>query len=117
MIWTNRAAVSLFAKPIVMQMIDMPKQMPPNLTQFVRGEMKHCAALPSGDIVLDYCSLGSSRRSADKRILAAAAETKKVTELVHVLGRAGFSAEVVEPELLSYLRAVSSQKNNGQIRL
>jgi Tfp pilus assembly protein PilN len=113
-IWTNRAAVSLFARPAVMQMIDMPKQMPPNLTQFVRGEMKHCAALPSGDIVLDYCALGSNRRSADKRILAVAAETKKVTELVHVLGRAGFSAEVVEPELLSYLRAVGSQKITGK---
>jgi Tfp pilus assembly protein PilN len=113
-IWTNRAAVSLFARPAVMQMIDMPKQMPPNLTQFVRGEMKHCAALPSGDIVLDYCALGSNRRSADKRILAVAAETKKVTELVHVLGRAGFSAELVEPELLSYLRAVGSQKITGK---
>ena len=113
-IWTNRAAVTLSARPTVMQMIDMPKQMPPNLTQFVRGEMKHCAALPSGDIVLDYCALASSRRSADKRILAAAAETKKVTELVHVLGRAGFSAEVVEPELLSYLRAVGDKKIVGK---
>ena len=113
-IWTNRAAVSLFARPAVMQMIDMPKQMPPNLTQFVRGEMKHCAALPSGDIVLDYCALGSNRRSADKRILAVAAETKKVTELVHVLGRAGFSAEVVEPAMLSYLRAIGAKKIMGK---
>ena len=113
-IWTNRAAVSLFARPVVMQMIDMPKQMPPNLTQFVRGEMKHCAALPSGDIVLDYCALGSNRRSVDKRILAVAAETKKVTELVHVLGRAGFSAELVEPAMLSYLRAIGAKKIMGK---
>jgi len=113
-IWTGRAAVSLFARPAVMQMIDMPKQMPPNLTQFVRGEMKHCAALPSGDIVLDYCALGSNRRSADKRILAVAAEMKKVTELVHVLGRAGFSAEVVEPAMLSYLRAIGAKKIMGK---
>jgi Tfp pilus assembly protein PilN len=113
-IWTNRAAVSLFARPTVMQMIDMPKQMPPNLAQFVRGEMKHCAALPGGDIELDYCALGSNRRSADKRILAVAAETKKVTELVHVLSRAGFSAEVVEPELLPYLRAIGAKKIMGK---
>jgi type IV pilus assembly protein PilM len=113
-IWTNRAAVSLFARPAVTQMIDMPKQMPPNLTQFVRGEMKHCAALPSGDIVLDYCALGSNKRSADKRILAVAAEMKKVTELVHVLGRAGFSAELVEPAMLSYLRAIGTKKIMGK---
>ena len=113
-IWTNRAAVSLFARPVVTQMIEMPKQMPPNLTQFVRGEMKHCAAMPSGDIVLDYCALGSNRRSADKRILAVAAEMKKVTELVHVLGRAGFSAELVEPAMLSYLRAIGAKKIMGK---
>jgi hypothetical protein len=109
-IWTNRAAVSLFARPVVTQMIEIPKQMPSNLTQFVSGEMKHCAAMPGGDIVLDYCSVGSSRRSADKKVLVAAAETKKVAELVNVLGRAGFSAEVVEPAVLSYLRAIGDKK-------
>jgi Tfp pilus assembly protein PilN len=113
-IWTNRAAVSLFAKPVVTQIIEMPKQMPPNLTQFISGEMKHCAAMPSGDIVLDYCSVGSGRRSADKKVLAAAAETKKVTELVNVLGRAGFSTELVEPAILSYLRAITDKKITGR---
>jgi Tfp pilus assembly protein PilN len=113
-IWTNRTAVSLFAKPVVTQMIEIPKQMPPNLTQFISGEMKHCAAMPSGDIVLDYCSVGSGKRSADKKVLAAAAETKKVTELVGVLGRAGFSAELVEPAVLSYLRAISDKKIAGR---
>jgi Tfp pilus assembly protein PilN len=113
-IWTNRAAVSLFAKPIVTQMIEMPKQIPPNLTQFIRGEMKHCAAMPSGDIVLDYCSAGSNKRSADKKVLAVAAETKRVTELVHILSRAGFSTELVEPAILSYLRAISDKKITGR---
>jgi Tfp pilus assembly protein PilN len=113
-IWTNRTAVSLFAKPVVMQIIEMPKQLPPNLTQFISGEMKHCAAMPSGDIVLDYCSVGSNKRSADKKVLAAAAETKKVTELVNVLGRAGFSAELVEPAILSYLRAIGDTKITGK---
>ena len=113
-IWTNRAAVSLFAKPVVTQIIEMPKQIPPNLTQFVHGEMKHCAAMPSGDIVLDYCPVGSNKRSADKKVLAAAAETKKVAELVQILGRAGFSAELVEPAILSYLRAISDKKITGR---
>lgn len=113
-IWTNRAAVSLFAKPVVTQMIEIPKQMPPNLTQLISGEIKHCAAMPSGDIVLDYCSVGSNRHSADKKVLAAAAETEKVTELVNVLGRAGFSAELVEPAILSYLRAIGNKKITGK---
>jgi Tfp pilus assembly protein PilN len=64
--------------------------------------------------VLDYCALGSNRRLADKRILAVAAETKKVTELVHVLGHAGFSAELVEPAMVSYLRAIGAKKIMGK---
>jgi Tfp pilus assembly protein PilN len=113
-IWTNRAAVSLFTKPVITQMIEMPKQMPPNLTQFIRGEMKHCAAMPSGDIVLDYCSVGSNKRSSDKKILAFAAETKKVSDIVGVLGRTGFSVELVEPAILSYLRAIGDKKISGR---
>jgi type IV pilus assembly protein PilM len=114
LIWTNRAAVSLFAKPVVTQIIEMPKQVPSNLTQFVHGEMKHCAAMPSGDIVLDYCLVGSNKRSADKKVLAVAAERKKVTELVRVLGRAGFSTELVEPAMVSYLRAIGDKKNTSR---
>jgi Tfp pilus assembly protein PilN len=113
-IWTNRAAVSLFAKPVVTQIIEMPKQMPSNLGQFIRGEMKHCAAMPSGDIVLDYCSVGSNKRAADKKVLAVSAETKKITELVGVLGRAGFSTEQVEPSMVSYLRAIGDKKIIGR---
>jgi len=113
-IWTNRAAVSLFARPVILQMIEMPKQMPANLTQFVRGEMKHCAAFPGGDIVLDYCSLGGNRRSAEKKVLAFSAETGKVTELLNVLNRAGFSAELIEPAILSYLRAIADKKITGR---
>jgi Tfp pilus assembly protein PilN len=113
-IWTNRTAVSLFAKPVVTQMIEMPKQLPPNLAQFISGEMKHCAAMPSGDIVLDYCTAGSNKRSVDKKVLAFAAETKKVTELVNILGRAGFSAELVEPAIVSYLRAISDKTITGR---
>jgi Tfp pilus assembly protein PilN len=113
-IWTNLAAVSLFTRPVVMQMIEMPKQMPSNMTQFIRGEMKHCAAMPSGDIVLDYCLVGSNRRSSDKKILAVAAEMKRVTELIHIFGRAGFSVGQVEPAILSYLRAIGDKKITGR---
>ncbi len=109
-IWSKRAAVSLFAKPVVIQMIDMPKQVPSNMGQFVRNEVKHCVALPSGDVVIDFCGIGLSRRGGDKKILAVSAETEKLTRLVNVLSRAGFSVELVEPTILSYIRAIGSER-------
>jgi len=113
-IWTNCAAVSLFAKPVVTQMIEIPKQIPSNLAQFITDEIKHCAAMPSGDIVLDYCSIGSNRRSADKKVLAVSVETKKAAGLVQILTRAGFSVEIVEPDFVSYLRAINDKKIAGK---
>jgi len=122
MLRTKRAAVSLFAKPVVVQIIDMPKQVPSNIRQFVHNEVKHCVALPSRDIALDFCGIGSTGRTAgstsspqaDKRVLAVAAESARMVELARVCSRAGFSVEVIEPPLLAYLRAIYSQKVIGK---
>ena len=61
MLRTKRAAVSLFAKPVVVQIIDMPKQVPSNIRQFVHNEVRNCVALPSRDIALDFCGIGSAK--------------------------------------------------------
>ncbi|MCJ7729601.1 MAG: pilus assembly protein PilM [Sedimentisphaerales bacterium] len=114
MLRTKRAAVSLFAKPVVTQIIDMPKQVPSNIRQFVDNEVKHCVALPSRDIALDFCGIGSTRRTADKRVLAVAAESARMVELVRVCSRAGFSVEAIEPPLLAYLRAIYEQRVIGK---
>jgi Tfp pilus assembly protein PilN len=129
-IWTKRAAVSLFARPVVVQIIDMPQQVPSNIRQFVNSEVKNCVVLPSRDIALDFCGVGSAKRAAgstlrqnsvqasspqaDKRVLAVAAESARMVELVRVCSKAGFSVELIEPPLLGYLRAVNSQKVAGK---
>jgi len=107
---TNHAAVSLFAKPVIVQIIDMPKLTPTNIRQFVHSEVRNCVALPSRDIALDFCGIGSSKRTTDKRVLAVAAESARMVELVKVCGRAGFSVEKIEPPLTAYLRAISSTR-------
>jgi Tfp pilus assembly protein PilN len=111
---TNRAAVSLFAKPVVVQIMDMPKQVPSNIRQFVNNELKNCVALPSRDIALDFCGIGSTKRTADKRVLAVAAESDRMVELARVCSRAGFSVEAIEPPLLAYLRAIYEQRVIGK---
>ncbi len=119
---TKRAAVSLFAKPVVTQIIDMPKQVPSNIRQFVHNEIRNCVALPSRDIALDFCGIGSTKRvagstsspQADKRVLAVAAESARMVELARLCSRAGFSVESIEPSLLAYLRAIYSQKVVGK---
>jgi Tfp pilus assembly protein PilN len=107
---TNHAAVSLYARPVIMQIIDMPKQVPSNIRQFVHSEVRNCVALPSRDIALDFCGISSSKRTADKRVLAVAAESARMVELVRVCSRVGISIETIEPPLLAYLRAISAKR-------
>jgi Tfp pilus assembly protein PilN len=111
---TNRAAVSLFARPAVVQLLDMPQQAPTNIRQFVNSEIKNCVVLPSRDVAIDFCGIGSARRTADKRVLAVAAESARMVELVRACGEAGFRVELIEPALLAYLRAIHGQKITGK---
>ncbi|MFH1372152.1 MAG: pilus assembly protein PilM [Planctomycetota bacterium] len=110
----KRAAVSLFARPVVVQILDMPKQAPTNIRQFVNSEMKNCVVLPSRDVAIDFCGISSARRAADKKVLAVAAESARMVELVRACGKAGFRVELIEPALLAYLRAIHGQKITGK---
>ncbi|MBN2019693.1 MAG: pilus assembly protein PilM [Sedimentisphaerales bacterium] len=113
-IGARRAAVSLYARPAVIQILDMPKQMPANIRQYVSGEVKNCVVLPSRDVVLDFCAIGAGRRSADKKLLAVAAEEARMNKLIRVCGTAGLRIETIEPTIFAYLRAIYSKKLAGK---
>jgi type IV pilus assembly protein PilM len=110
----RHAAATLFARPAVVQILDMPKEAPTNVRQFVNSEIKNCVVLPSRDVAIDFCGIGSVRRTADKRVLAVAAENERMVELVRVCGTAGLRVEIIEPALLAYLRAIHGQKISGK---
>ncbi len=112
-IGARRAAVSLFAAPAVVQIIDMPEQVPSNIRQYVRNEVKQYIALPSRNIALDFCRVGSRGRG-DLRILAATTDNKRMIELAGVCSHAGLDVEVIEPALLSYVRAFHDKKIAGK---
>jgi Tfp pilus assembly protein PilN len=113
-IWTRQAALSLFARPIVIQIIDMPKPAPTNIRQFVQSEVRNSVVFPGRDITLDFCGVGSSKRTGEKKVFAAAAESEKLVQLVDICDRAGFIVEAVEPALVAYLRAIHEQKITGK---
>ncbi|MGA2093784.1 MAG: pilus assembly protein PilM, partial [Sedimentisphaerales bacterium] len=113
-IWTRQASVSLFGRPVVTQIMDMPKPVPTNIRQFVQNEVKNCVALPSRDITLDFCGIGSAKKTAEKRVFVVAAESEKIVELIRVCDKAGFTVESAEPALVAYLRAIHEQKITGK---
>jgi len=120
----SRAAISLLARPVVLQIIDPPDQVPANVSRFVENEMKRAVALSGSEVILDFCriapaspsrfvSFGNEPGGASQkrgRLLAAATDGPRVTGLATVCGRAGLNVEVIEPPLIAYVRAFSAKK-------
>ncbi len=113
---TTRAAVSLFTEPVITQIMDIPKQSPSNIGQYVHDQVKHFAVLPSNKIALDFCGVAgadSEVRHAN-RLLVVAADDRKVDEIVKVYSQADLTVEMIEPPLLAYIRALYSKKIAGK---
>ncbi len=112
----TRAAVSLFTKPVIMQVMDISKQVPGNIRQFVQNQMKHCAVLPGKKIALDFCgtSGAGSESGRASHLLAVATDGQKVSEIIKVCSKAGIIVEAIEPPLLAYIRAFYADKIAGK---
>ena len=99
-----KAAVSLSANPLVIQILDMPNHMPANIREFVEGELRQYVALSGKRTLCDFCGIGPAAEGR-KRMLTAAAEMEQIMAVVDACARAGATVEAVEPSLLAYARA------------
>jgi hypothetical protein len=109
----RQTAVSLMARPVLLQIIEAPKSAeggPANVGQFVHNEVKHCVALSGKRIAMDFCGVGSGGKSGGDRLLVAAADNENVAQIVKVCSLARVNVEVIEPSLLAYVRAFYAKK-------
>ncbi|MBC8471559.1 MAG: pilus assembly protein PilM [Planctomycetes bacterium] len=110
---TRQAAVSLFARPVVLQIFDMPKGGMTNVGQFVRNELKSYVILSGIDFACDFCRT-SSGMGHGSRLLAAATDSHNVAKLAQTTDMAGLNVKIIEPPLLSYTRALYAKKIEGK---
>ncbi len=109
-----RAAVSLLARPVLMQIMDIPRQVPTNIGKFVQNELKHCVALSGKEIALDFCGIGSGAQPGHSRIFVVATDGQKVAEVAKACNQAGLGVEAIEPPLLAYTSAFYAKKIAGK---
>jgi len=110
----GQAAVSLLARPVLLQIIDMPKLLPTNIGQFVQNEVKHCVALSGKEIAFDFCGIGSAGRDGTSRLFVVAADAQKVADLARASNQAHLNVAAIEPPLLAYARAFYDKKIAGK---
>ena len=109
----RQTAVSLQAKDVIVQIMDVPKQLPTNIGQYVQNEVKHYVVLPGKEIALDFCGVGSAGQKRN-RLFVTAADGGKVGRLVKVCGQAGLNVVVIEPSMLAYVRALYDKTIAGR---
>jgi len=100
-----KAAMGVSLSPLVLQMLDMPRQMPENVGEFVESELRQYVALSGRKIACDFCAAGNGRDSRG-RLLSVAGDKEVVRRLVGACGAAGLTVEVVEPSVLACARAL-----------
>ncbi|MCP4259876.1 MAG: pilus assembly protein PilM [Planctomycetes bacterium] len=106
---TRQAAVSLFARPVVLQIFDMPKGGLANVGHFIRNELKSYVMLSGIEFASDFCRT-STGKSKGNRLLAAATDGQNVEILAQTCDMAGLNVKIIEPPLLSYTRALYAKK-------
>ncbi|MHC4423579.1 MAG: pilus assembly protein PilM [Planctomycetota bacterium] len=110
----SHAAVTLLTRPVLLQIIDVPRSLPTNIGQFVQDEIKHCVALSGREIAFDYCGIGSGGQAGGSRLFAVATDAQKVTDLARVSNQARLNVGAIEPPLLAYARAFYDKKIAGK---
>jgi len=103
---TRRAVVSLVGRDVLTQIIDLPEDLPGNMRQYVKGEIKHSVHLAGKELSYDFCGLGNNALRDAGRVLVTATSTEKVAVLVKAFVQAGIEPVAIEPATIACLRAV-----------
>ena len=103
---TKRAAISLTAQPILMQILELPEDMPPNLGRFVHSEIKHSALLAGREAAYDFCGLCQTPSDPNNRILVTAISRENISMLLKALNQAGIEPETITPAAIASLEAI-----------
>lgn len=99
-----QAAVAVSSNSMIMRLLDLPRQMPTNVREFVEMELNQYVSLSGKHRRMDFCGVPTGS-TGQKRLLAVAADADEMEEILHACGAARIAVHCVEPAALAYARA------------
>lgn len=106
----RQAYISLLARPVISQIIDLPRYIPSNMAKFVQSEIRHSAVLSGKEPQYDFCGIGSSMRANLDRIYVAATNKEKISTLLKACSAAKVEPLSIELPTIAALRALYKKK-------
>ena len=104
------ATVSLVAKPVLTQIIDLPDDIPENLGQFIRSEIRHCPALAGREPHYDFCGLNSVSVKGASRVFVGATDSEKISALLKTFSLVGTEPRAIELGITASVRALYTRR-------
>ncbi len=112
-IYTDQAAISIFVRPQILQIFEMPQVLPANIRQYVQGELKRCVAIANTEISFDFCPLGHLKKGDHQRILVSAVQREKLIAGTRAVNSLSMNLSLVEPAILAYRDAFYTKRICG----
>ena len=106
----RRAVVSLVAKPVLTQIMQLPDDLPGNINTFIKSEIRHCPALSGKESKHDFCMFKKLSQNTMGRIFVSATDHDKLGDLLKTYSIAGIDATEIEPPVVAAARAVYDKK-------
>jgi len=113
-IYSHHTALSLTADPVLVQILDLPKDRPSDVRNFVLDEVKHYAVLPIGKAAVDFWGIKTSGKPDSRRALVVATDGQKVADAAGAFNRKGLNIDAIEPAWVAYIRACYEKKIAGE---
>lgn len=107
---TRCATVSLVAKPALGQIIDLPEEIPDNLSRFVQSEIKHSPVLSGKDPLYDFSGISPFGPNQRGRLFVAATDHEKMANLLKTFRLAQVEPVAVELSVIASIRAIFTDK-------
>ncbi|MFC1763605.1 pilus assembly protein PilM [Planctomycetota bacterium] len=99
------ATLSLFGTVGITQILELPRRIPGNIGDYVQSELKQYVAMARDTLVSDYCGI-TATREGHHRLLAVAADERRVAEVIGLCRAAQLNIQVVEPPMIGTMRAL-----------
>jgi len=107
---TRRATVSLVAKPVLGQIIELPDEIPDNLSRFVQSEIKRSPVLSGKEPLYDFYGIAPLGPNQRGRLFVAATDHEKMANLLQTFRLAQVEPVAVELDVIASIRAIFAEK-------
>jgi Tfp pilus assembly protein PilN len=102
----KKAWVSFGSPKLLLQMVDLPEQIPSNLGQYLRRQIRNSTFLNSKNPCLDFAAIEKSESRDCAQCLVAAIDPQPIETLVKSLSIASVNPQVIDISILSLYRAL-----------